>query len=320
MARQGFRRRGLVAVVLVFVLSISLMYVTARRPATSAPERWLQDSLAPVQYALVSVSRWVSSYWEDFRNLGRLQQENLQLREEQAVLKARMIMLQSQAAEANRLRRMLGWEQQYPGMLVPAVVIGRDPSTWFNYVTINRGSRDGVRRGLPVISSQGVVGQVRQVTPHTATVLLILDSRSAVGGQLSATGDYVLVTGGAPPDGGLMVRPLAPSAHLAAGQEVVTSGLSAIFPAGLPIGRIRRVERDSLGLGTVGYLQPATDFDRISDVFVLASGTRGIPIQPGPGVQAGAQPTMLGPVAVPELGGNPLQPPALPDLRGGARP
>lgn len=200
------------------------------------------------------------------------QEENRSLKMVITRLKTENASLKEARRENERWRRLLEFVRSSPVSMVPAQVIGRDPSNWFGYVTINKGKAHGLRAGLPVVTAEGVVGMVRQVTAHTASVLLILDSRSAIGGQVAETRDYVLVEGSNERLGTAVVKPLAPEVKLRRGATIITSGLGEVFPKGLAVGRIERVVKGKYGLAPYGVLQPAVNFGRLEEVAVLVGG------------------------------------------------
>lgn len=257
----------------VVVVLLGLAYSTARqRPKVSLLERAVREGLAPVQYA---VSQSLYRLRGVFRSLAAIRaahEENRQLKRVIARLRTENAALKEAARENERWRRLLKFAGNPEVTMVPAQVIGRDPSNWFGHVTINKGRRDGLRPNLPVITDEGVVGLVRQVTDHTASVLLMLDSRSAVGGQVAETRDYVLVEGSSTNLGTALVKPLASEVKLRKGQTIITSGLGQVFPKGLVVGRIERVVKGRYGLAPSGVLRPAVNFARLEEVAVLLRG------------------------------------------------
>jgi rod shape-determining protein MreC len=166
--------------------------------------------------------------------------------------------------------------------MVTAQVIGREPENWFNNIIINKGRVAGLSANMPVVTEEGVVGVVRQVADESAVVMLVTDSKSAVGGLIADSRDYVLVEGSAERLGTAVVRPLGAEIRLKAGQEVITSGLGELFPKGLRIGRIQRVIKGRYGLSPSGVLIPSVNFSRLEEVAVIVRSkvTVGTPVIP----------------------------------------
>lgn len=256
--------------VLLLVLA-GLSYVTSDpRGAISGPESLLREAVAPLQAGLTALSRLVGGAAETVASLGRLQEDNRLLRQELAALRVEMQALEEYRRENARLRELVGLRERLPRKTVAAQVVARPYNQWFSSVTINRGAQDGLRAGLPVVNSQGVVGYIESVTANTARVLLVTDPTSAVGGVVVGSEIPVLVEGTGDPAGReAVVRPLVWRSELEVGDEVVTSGLSQTFPKGLPIGVIDAVYQDELGLKQQAAIKLHVDFNRLDWVTVI---------------------------------------------------
>lgn len=278
------RRWLVVAVGVVGLVLAGLIYLTSQtRTTVSAFERALREGVAPLQTGFSGAVRWASEAAAAVRSLPRLQEENRRLRQRVAALEAQLWAVESVRRENRWLRESLNLEQYLPAETVTARVIARPAEQWFSTVTLSRGARDGLAPGMPVVAAQGIVGHIESVTPNTARVILITDPRSAVGGVVLDRDDPVLVEGsGNPAREWALVRPLVHGAQLEVGDEVVTSGLSQLFPAGIPIGRIERVEEDETGLQRLGVLRPYVDLARITWVTVIVSAGENVWWPPEP--------------------------------------
>ena len=129
-----------------------------------------------------------------------------------------------------RFRKLLQFRETLPVPTVAAEVIGQDPSSWFRSLTINKGETEGVRKGMAVISPEGVVGQILKAAPHYATVLLITDYNSAVDSIVQKTRARAIVEGKG--ENRCQLKYLLRAEEVSAGDVVVTSGLSGNFPKG----------------------------------------------------------------------------------------
>jgi len=132
---------------------------------------------------------------------------------------------------------------------------------------VDRGTRDGVRRNAPVVTSDGVVGRVIEVTPTTARVLLVADSRSAVGVVVQRIRDLGVVEGRN--ERVLHLKYLSRTSDVQPGDVVVTSGQGGVFPKGLAVGRITRVVREEGELLLEAEVEPAAALDRLEEVLIL---------------------------------------------------
>ena len=260
-----------VAVVALLLVLAGMSYVTSSpRETVSGPERLLREALAPLQVGFTAVARWVGNGVETVVSIRRLQEENRVLKQEIARLRSELGELEAYRTENQRLREIAGVRERLAREVVVAQVVGRSYNQWFASVTLNRGADDGLKAGLPVVNAQGVVGHIESVTANTARVLLLIDGKSAIGGMVKSSEVPVLVEGTGDPSGRqALVRTLVLGHELVPGDEVVTSGLSHIFPKGVPIGVIERVYDDAVGLRQQAVLRPYVDFNRLDWVTVI---------------------------------------------------
>jgi rod shape-determining protein MreC len=155
--------------------------------------------------------------------------------------------------------------------MITAEVIGRDPSSWFRSVTINKGEMDGVNRGMAVISPDGVIGQVLKTSLHYATVLLITDYNSAFDAIVQRTRSKAIVEG--KEENRCQLKYLLRTEDVVVGDMVITSGLGGKFPKGLRVGEIQRVEKKGYGVFQQAELVPSVDFTKLEEVLVIKEST-----------------------------------------------
>jgi rod shape-determining protein MreC len=203
-------------------------------------------------------------------NIASLRQENAQLRAENANLQTEIITLQQQVSEIELLSALLDFARARPeNAYQAAAVIGQDPSPFLHYVIINRGSDDGIRRGMPVVSQQGLVGRVAQVTATAARVELITDPASRVSVRMQPSEVDGLLSGSITSELGIDLIPQ--DASLQAGDLVFTSGIGGIYPGNILIGQISSVREEATALFQTASVQPAVDFTRLEIVLVIVN-------------------------------------------------
>jgi len=224
-------------------------------------------ALLPIQAGMVRIAESAESVWEQFTEIGRLRVENARLRAQVDVRSREAAALREQAASARRLERLLALREQVAYRSLAARVITRDPSRWFTTLTVDRGGRDGVTRNSPVVTPDGVVGRVIEVTPTASRVLLIADSRSALGVLIQSSRDAGVVEGRG--SGTLHLKYLSRAAVVKRGDMVVTSGLGGVFPRGLVVGRITSVTREEGALLQEAEVEPAAALGRLEEVLIL---------------------------------------------------
>lgn len=179
--------------------------------------------------------------------------------------------LPAEVMEENvRLRKLLAFKQSSTYELVPAQVIGRDPTNWFSTLLINRGTNSGVAKDMTVITPQGLVGRVVEVTPLCARVLSILDQRSRVAALVQRSRVQGVVQG----EGKLCyMNYLGPEADIREGDFVMTSGLEGgFFPRGLLIGEVVRLSQVRSGLLLSAQIKPRVEFGKLEEVLVIKRG------------------------------------------------
>lgn len=226
---------------------------------------------------LNATQTWVSSRFQalqDYLNTPRdvtlLMQRNAQLEAEVATLQTQVIALQQQLVEYQILSSLLDFARAYPEYeYTGASVIGRDPSPFLHYVIINRGSDDGLRRGMPVVSQQGLVGRIARVTANSANVQLISDPSSTLDVSLQPARAEAVLAGSL--TGDLTLDFIPQEANVQAGDLVLTSGLGGIYPPNILIGQITSVRSQDFDLFQSGSVQPIVDFSQLEIVLVISN-------------------------------------------------
>jgi rod shape-determining protein MreC len=237
--------------------------------------------LAPLSriflYPVVSAQTWVSTRYQalqDFvtspSDMNRLRQRNAELEAEVARLQTQIIELQSEIQEVQVLSALLDFARAHPeNTFVSATVIGRDPSPFIQYVNINRGSDDGLRRGMPVVTHQGLVGRIAAVTASAARVQLITDPISNINVRLEPSQSEAVVSGQITGEIALDMIPI--DSNLQPGDLVLTSGYGGNYPADILIGQVSGVRKRDYELFQTASIQPAVDFSQLRIVMVITN-------------------------------------------------
>lgn len=269
MYQHFFNKRTLVIVIVVLALT-SLAYATAGdRVRITGLEAVTREVVAPVQVAFTAVANWASGLWEFVRDLFGGRRELVALRHEVDELRIQLDILKEREYENQRLRHLLELKQQSDHDLVAAAVIGRDPGNWMSVIVVNKGSASKIARNMAVLAPGGLVGRVISVSPHTATVMLITDPRSVVSGLVQETRAAVIVEGLVDKSGLLKLTPLESSAQMNVGDTVISSGLGGVFPKGIKLGKIERIEDGAYGVTKVAYVRPDVDLSSLEEVLIV---------------------------------------------------
>lgn len=236
---------------------------------------YLAPAIRVVVTPLVGGQTWLAERYRtlvDFvtapRDVAALTQRNQELEAEVARLQAQVIELQQQNQQIDVLSALVDFARARPAYdYVAADVIGRDPSPFLQYVIINRGSDDGLRRGMPVVTAQGLVGRVAAVTAGAARVQLITDVSSVVNIFLQSTEAGAVLQGSL--TGELTLTMIPQDVGVAAGELLLTSGLGGNFPPNILIGQVTGVRSRSFELFQTASVQPVVDFARLEIVLVI---------------------------------------------------
>ncbi|GAB4494886.1 MAG: hypothetical protein OHK0052_01000 [Anaerolineales bacterium] len=226
---------------------------------------------------LVQVQGWVTERYNaiyDFvtapRDMAQLRQQNIQLEAEIARLQGQVLDLQQQLAETRVLSALLDFARANPqNEYLAATVIGRDPSPFLHYVLINRGSDDGLRRGMPVVTQQGLVGRVAAVTSGAARVQLITDPATFINVRIQPSGAEAALTGSVTGEVFLDLIPL--DASILEGDLIVTSGLGGNYLPNILIGQVTGVRKREQDLFQSASVQPVVDFERLQVVLIIVN-------------------------------------------------
>lgn len=227
--------------------------------------------------ALVDVQSWFSTRYvaiQDFfaapRDVASLRQRNAELESENAALRTQVIELSERASLVDRLAALVDYSRANPeSRYVAADVIGRDPSPFLHYVIINRGSNDGLQRGMPVITEQGLVGRVDAVISDAARIQLITDPLSAINVRLQNSDVEAILRGSV--TGDLSLELIPQDVTIEEGDLVLTSGLGGGYPTDLIIGQVTNIRKREADLFQQASVQPVVDFSRLSIVLVITN-------------------------------------------------
>lgn len=258
---------GTLALVALLVILLNLPEGAERRLRSG-----LREVLAPVQGAVAGLAGRVGDVWQAVRGFGDLAQENSVMAAELVRLRNEVLTLRGLEQENALLREQLNYREADPRELVPARVIGRDVSGWWQTARLGKGYLDGIEEDMAVITPDGLIGKTIEVTPRTADVLLISDPGCRVAVRVQRTGTSGVLAGRGPGARGYATCRLDfmnMDDVLKSGDQVMTSGLGGVFPKGLPVGYIDEVQVDKTGLAQTGRVMPSADVGRLDHVFVV---------------------------------------------------
>ncbi len=204
------------------------------------------------------------------RDMTLLSQRNAELEAEIARLQAEIIEFQQENTELLVLSALLDFARAHPeNEYLTAAIIGRDPSPFLHYVIINRGSDDGLLRGMPVVSQQGLIGRISAVTSGASRVQLITDPDSAINVRIEPSGAEAILSGSITGDISLDLVPQ--DTDINPGDLVLTSGLGGNYPPNILIGQVASVRQRQFELFQTASVQPVVDFSKLEIALVITN-------------------------------------------------
>jgi rod shape-determining protein MreC len=259
----------LLAVAAIFL--ILMHFSPGTRTEITTAEKLLRESFTPLQKGLDELKRGLSSVSTGLENKQELARQLKQAKEQNDKLSLENQQLREYKAEAQRLKTLLDYKQanqeQYD--LVVARVIGRQPNNWFKIITLDKGSTDGISQGMPVISADGLVGRVSNVSYNSSQVTLITDREMAVGAIVQNTRETQGIIEGMGESDTLRMINIPYYSKINQYERVVCSGLSQFYPKGILIGYVQSVEKEANGLLLSAVITPAVAFDKLEEVMVI---------------------------------------------------
>lgn len=266
--KQGAPAR--VKVTVFACISIALLMMDARLHVLATLRQAAGTVLYPFQMAALMPRDALANMGSYFSTLSVLQKEVRELKSEQLLAAQAMQQAQLQMAENAQLRKLMGAREHLPvkSMMSEILYDARDPST--RKVVLDRGTRQGVALGLPVIDNAGVVGQVTRVFPFTSEVTLLTDKEQAIPVQVLRNG-LRSVAFGRGQSGLLDLRFMAPNADILVGDVLITSGMDGVYPAGLAVAKVVQVESSAAGAFGRVVCQPLAGIDRNRQLLILMS-------------------------------------------------
>ena len=268
----------------LFVLGL-LLLVFGEAGYLTPVENALHYVLDPLQRVFARTAAVTGDLFQTVRQVRELRVRVEELQAQVDALTVENVRLREYEADVQQFRAMLNFVSEYP-ISVPlgadvigreacatfpcGEVVGTDPNPYLRYVTINVGTLQGVKVGMPVVSNgPGLVGRIAQVGPRTAKVQLLTDPESAVATLLQTSRVTGLVVG--KPDGTLRMEYIPQEESISVGDIVLTSGLGGVMPKGLVIGQVAEVQQMDYALFQAAIVRPAIDFSRMELVLVITT-------------------------------------------------
>jgi len=266
----AFLRKNQVLVSSGFCVLLSLYILTA-----AARGQLKQDPVGPIllwlmrplQLGAQAATGWIKEIDQRYATVAGFRAENERLRKRIQELEVERSKLLEAGATNRRLQQLLEFRSHLPSGSITASIIANSASSWFKTCLLDKGSADGVRKGMAVVTPLGVVGQVASATSRSAKVLLVTDSNSGVDVLVQRTRARGIISGSL--DNVTIMKYVKRSEDIQEGDRLVTSGLDGVFPKGLMVGTAVKVRKQNLGLFQYVEVMPAVVSSQTEEVLVV---------------------------------------------------
>ncbi len=268
------------------LLAIVLLIVDSRLGSLEPLRQGVGTMLYPLQRSLLMPRELLARTVAHLSSVETLRSENTELRRIEVANARALLQAQQLASENAQLRELLGARERSAVRSIVAEVLYESRDPYSRKVVIDRGLQHGLLAGQPVIDARGVIGQVTRALPLSSEVTLLTDRKSAIPVRIVRTDQRMIAFGGAEP-GMLELRFLSGSSDLREGDELVTSGLDGVYPAGMPVGTTLDVKSGSLGTSSARVtVRPAASISTSRMALVLLIDRAALPAAAAPEPEA----------------------------------
>jgi rod shape-determining protein MreC len=271
---QFFLNKRLILLLVSMIILVALIGFSLKdRKELTWPEQFVKDTTGFVQLFFHKPAQIVAGFFENINDIRNTYKENKLLKERLDEYVSLEAQVQTLKKENEKLRALLDKKESLRDFIpIQATVIGRNPDRWQETIIVNKGEQQGVKKDMAVITPEGLVGKVQHASQFTSTVQLLsaLDQNNRISAYVQGKENvFGLIEGYDEKRRELLLKEIPFDAKVEKNQKVLTSGLGGIFPKGLVIGEVTKVEPDQYGLTKIVYVKPAANFYDIDDVIIV---------------------------------------------------
>lgn len=267
-----FKNKFFIIVLSVAIFFVILVSVLSLMGQTGVIKNALNTASMPFKYIGVKISEAFDGFRNYFESIDSLVDENDSLRDEIDRLESELTDMQATKDENARLREYLEVKKTYPDYkLLDALIVSREGDNNTTFLTLDRGKIDGVKVGMPIIVSGGLVGSVCEVGDNWCRVRVITESSAGTGAYVSRSGEIGIVSGDVSLgiNNQCMLKYLPEDADIVAGDLIYTSGQGSVYPRGLLIGKVLSVGIDEFARQKTAVIEAAVDADELRYVMIV---------------------------------------------------
>lgn len=275
MVKKGKNKRYIVLAILIviaFMIAITTKSIKENRDLNFF-EKAIKDSTTFVMNIANKPVEFIKDKLKENKEKNQMYKEYKKLKSKAKKADLYLTRIEELENEIDDLKESLDLETITGYKEINATVVNRNVGSWYNNVTINKGSKSGIKEGMAVITNKGLIGKIINVSNFTSTVKLLatdeLSNKISVKIQLDDKSVYGLLTSYDKKKNIYLVEGISDNDEINVGSKVVTTGLSEIFPSGILVGEVKKVTKDKYELAKALEVTPAVDFDDINIVTVL---------------------------------------------------
>ncbi|WP_238882117.1 rod shape-determining protein MreC [Clostridium sp. YIM B02551] len=262
--------------VTIIVLSVGFLAIivyTFKSQNKSIFESGAGSALNPIQKIAYTVTEKFKGFADFFYNFSEVKEENKKLAKENAELNNKLVEYNSLKSENERLRDVVNFANQIEGYSVVGTnIIGYSGDSFLSGYVIDKGSKDGLEKGMPVMASKGIVGQVTSIGSNWAIVQSLVNENIAIAAKIESTEDTIgIVKGYKDSQNKLLAKVynIPVDSQIKKGDVILTSGLGSIYPKNIRIGTVLSVEEDKVKVSKSATIEPFVDFNKLEELFIM---------------------------------------------------
>ena len=265
-------------IVTISILCVILMIVTLSLGRTWGPLNTVFNTVAsPIQQTMNAIGSWFGSLSTRLEDTDALRKENERLKQQLEALQYENTLQQVKLTRMDELNQLYDLDEYYANYPKEAAqIIAQSPSNWYHSMTIDKGALDGITEYMPVLSGGGLLGHVATVYQHYSRISLLVSEDNYVYGEVLRSGDHVGVEGDAAlgRDGLCKIEFYIQQVDIAVGDEIVTSSMSNVYPPGIRIGKVIKIEEKGDGITGIAYVEPFAELENLSYVLIVTDNSK----------------------------------------------
>lgn len=259
--------------ILIFAIVFALILIQVKNPKISGPFKGLLGNLInPFVYLYNSTSNYLEDIFTNYLFLINVKKENLKLRSEIENYKFEISLLKEKLTDYERLKLLLNFKDAYNFETIACNVIGKNINTFPGYIIIDKGRRDGVEKNDTIVGHSGLVGKVDDVYISSSLVKIILDVTNNVSVMNFETRSTGILKGDG--NGGVFVDYYDKFEPVNEGDLFVTTGLGGIYPKGIPVGTVDKIEDAENNMFQKIILKPIVNFNKIENALIIKNAKK----------------------------------------------